>query len=203
MQVIIYLGGVIKSAHDRDVHGAWVPDPWCPYDRRIMHLNFDGFAALSPPGRNQIGFWFDNSSLPEKRRGEYRVVKWLRAQSLWGGMEAVANDNVNGGFSTNRPNTDYVIRVAMFGVRHFFDPTVLESPPDNAATVRDARAKWRFDPLTSEVGFFLWGYPKQGDHGLTSAEGETMLRNYHERGFILGTYVERWEEAIMRIISGG
>jgi len=203
VHVIIYLGGVIKSAYDRETQGAWVPDPWCPRDRRIMHLNFDGFAALSPPGRNQIGFWFDNSSPTEKRRGEYRVVKWLRAQSLWGGMEAVANDNVNGDFSTNKPNADYVRRVAMFGVRHFFDPTVFDPPAQNAAIIRDARAQWRFDPRTSEVGFFLWGYPEQGPHGLTLAEGEAMLQNYHKRGFILGTYVKRWEDAIMRITSGG
>jgi hypothetical protein len=203
VQVIIYLGGVIKSAYDRTTDGAWVPDPWCPRDRRIMHLNFDGFVALSPPGRHQIGFWFDNSSPAEKRRGEYRVVEWLRAQSLWVGMEAVANDNDNDDFSTNKPIAPYVRKVAMFGVRHFYDPTVFPTPAPNAETLRDARARWRFDPQTSEIGFFLWGYPEQLPHGLTLSEGEAMLRNYHERGFILGTYVERWEEVIMNIVSGG
>jgi hypothetical protein len=203
VQVIVYLGGVIKSAYDRDVQGAWVPDPRCPSDLRIMHLNFDGFAALSPRKPSQIGFWFDNSSPEEKRRMEYRVVEWLRAQTIWGGMEAVANDNrISGDFSTNEPNEEYVKRVPMFGVRHFFDPTVFHTPAPNAEIVRDARATWRFDPLRSEIGFFLHAYPQQGAHGLSPEEGEDLLRQYHRRGFILGTYVERWEDAIQRVASG-
>ena len=48
IQLIIYLGGVIKSATDRDAAGAWIPDPANVRDRRIMHANFDGFVALSP-----------------------------------------------------------------------------------------------------------------------------------------------------------
>ena len=55
----------------------------------------------------------------------------------------------------------------------------------------------------STEGFFLWGYPEQLPHGLSLSEGEAMLRNYHARGFILGTYVERWEEVIMNIVTGG
>jgi len=211
VQVIIYLGGVIKSAYDRDTHGAWVPDPWCPRDRRIMYLNFDGFAALAPRRKqSQIGFWFDNASIPEKRRKEYRVVEWLRAQSLWGGMEPVAHDNrIRSDPHTNEPNASYVGKVAMFGLRQFFDPTVDEEPVRNASIIRDVRATWRFDPTTSEIGFFLHQYPidtlrpENTPHGLTQEQGEAMLRNYHERGFILGSYGERWEDAIKRIISGG
>jgi len=205
VQVIVYLGGVIKSAYDRDTHGGWVPDPNCLRDLRMMHLNFDGFVALSPHRlQNQFGFWFDNSSPPEKRRKEIRVIQWLRAQSLWGGMEAVANDNrISGDFSTNQPNADYVRSVAMFGVRHFFDPTVFHTPADNAAIVRDARATWRFDPQKTEVGFFLHGYPEGKPHGLTLDEGEAMLSQYHRRGFILGTYAARWEDAILRLTGDG
>lgn len=206
-QLIIYLGGVIKSAYDRDTHGGWVPDPRCPRDLRIMHLNFDGFTKLSP-GRvpNQIGFWFDNSSPSEKRRREFRVVEWLRAQSLWGGMEAVANDNrIDGDDSTNRPDAAYVERVPMFGLRHFFDPTVFHDPAPNAAIVRDARKTWKFHSDASEIGFFLHAYHDSNPHvphGLSLAEGEAMLRDYHNRGFTLGTYVERWENAIMSVVAG-
>jgi hypothetical protein len=205
VQLIVYLGGIIKSAYNRDTHGAWVPDPRCPRDLRIMHLNFDGFTKLSPDHLpNQIGFWFDNSSPEEKRRKEYRVVEWLRARSLWGGMEAVANDNLlDGDNSTNRPVAAYVGRVPMFGVRHFFDPTVFDPPAPNSAVIRDARKTWKFRSDASEIGFFLHAYHDSDPHGLSLAEGEAMLREYHNRGFILGTYVERWEDAIMSIVTGG
>lgn len=194
IQLVIYFGGVIKSAADRDVVGAWVPDPTSARDRRIMHANFDGFVALTPNrARPQIGFWFDNSSPSDKRDQEYTVVEWLRAQSLWAGMEAVAND---GGSRRNMPNMSFVNKVAMFGVRQFFSPTLVADTLANR-TLETQRATWCFDPDTSEIGFFLAGYPAS----LTASAGRTLLTKYHKRGFILGTYAERWEKTIMDIVG--
>jgi hypothetical protein len=179
VQIIIYLGGVIKSPTDRDVTCAWIPDPANARDRRIMHANFDGFVALSPNrARPQIGFWFDNSSPADKRDRELAVVEWLRGLSIWAGMEAVTNDTIDG---KNLPKMQFVRQVPMFGLRQFFDVA--------------NRAAWRFDPDKSQIGFFLAGY----SHSLSDLEGRALLKHYHEHGFILGTYSKRWESTTMSI----
>lgn len=86
-------------------------------------------------------------------------------------------------------------RAPMFGLRQFFDPTVKDDSLANRR-LRDQRASWHFDPRTSEIGFFLHGYPAS----LTDSGGRALLKKYHRRGFILGTYAERWESAIMSIV---
>lgn len=201
VQLIVYLGGIVKSPFNRTVDGARVPNPFSDIDLLIMHLNFDGFAALAPMGRPfQLGFWFDNSSPPEKRDKEYRVVKWLHSRSLWGGMEAVANDGTG---VANHPNADFVAKVPLFGIRSFWEPvtTVLpgETPPPGLVQLTQARAQWSFDPNTSEVGFFAHAFRPEDPHGLSDQLGIEKLQNYHDRGCILGTYVERWEDAILSI----
>ena len=77
----------------------------------------------------------------------------------------------------------------MFGVRKFFDSTEGDASTPNR--LRDQRAAWHFDPDTSEIGFFLHGYPAS----LTESAGRALLKQYHERGFVLGTYAERWEKS--------
>src|SRR5206468_2960576 len=66
VQVITYVGGVLKSAYDRADDEAWVPYPWYRPDRRDKRHSYYGFVTLSPAGGHQIDFWFDNFSPADK-----------------------------------------------------------------------------------------------------------------------------------------
>ena len=203
-RIIVYLGGVIKSAYDRDVTGAHVPNPASVADVKLMNLNFNGFLAIRPDTTTKstwVGFWLDNSSPPEKRDGEYRVVEWLRSRGIWGGMEAVANDGIG---IENNPNPGFAEKVPMFGIRSFWEPVVQYPDPNTLPPVvialTKARAGWTFDRQKTEVGFFLHGFP-DGPFSLSEGEGHDKLQHYHDRGCILGTYVERWEDHILSIVA--
>lgn len=172
VQLLFYIGFLVKSAYDRDMDGAFIPDPNNPTHLEIVKANTDGFINLSSNKKNsQVGFRLDHSATPENRSGLVALSEWFASNKLVSvGGEAIP---------TEADKSGYLMPM----------PAFINKCPWLALHIvhrqRDPRRLWQFDPATTEVGV---GLRKDTFEGLSLAQSTEILEDYHRRGCVFYVY---------------
>ncbi len=181
-QVLFYLGFRIKSAYNRDMNEAEVPDLRRADHRRVVHANMDGFIYLTPDdARPQIGFRLDNSSIPDNRDGLVALSHWFRAQDVSIGGEAIPTEA-----GSNAPVL--VERCPWFGLYRYHRRL-------------DPEGDWTFDRASTEVGVGLhpldsincldyWGGNQSELDRFRINDPAELVDEFRRRGCIFYIYYE-------------
>jgi hypothetical protein len=190
--LMVYVGSWIKPGppYDRDTTdpSAHAPNMSDHDDVRIVRDHLDGFLHISPPGERdrRVGFWFDSSSKVGTRERMVHLFRWLKRRRSVGGFEACPHDD---GPDGDMPNPDYVERHIVLMLADFEEKLT--------GHARAERATWAHDPARTQVLVMM-----RQDADFTDESGRARLTGFHDRGYVLGTYVTRWENEITEIASG-
>jgi hypothetical protein len=182
---LLYQGFQVASPYCRDMSLRRVPGLHSEKDTGVIYQNTAGWLNLSPCNRApQIGFAFDNSSIPENQHVLVELAKTFRVWGIRVVGEAIPLTPDN-----RKPKWDLIKAAPWFGLLQFYRRFDKEK---GRLIGVDVDGTWRFDPTRTEIGVGIHEKLPFSDK-----TAEEVIRDFHARGFVFYVYGRGHDDMVL------